>query len=178
MKRRFSLTAFCGAALFCIAAEVPAREAETGKQAPALEARTLDGAPFTLAAQNGKVVIVNFWATWCGPCRAEMPALDAFYRRHRDEGLVVLAVSADAEGDLQKVREAMRSFSFPAAMMSATTMTGYGRIRSIPQTYVIDTRGMLQRDGFSEKGTVDAETLERVVTALLHPSPVPSKTGE
>lgn len=154
-----------------------AREAEVGKPAPAIEARTMSGAHFSLAAQRGKVVIINIWATWCGPCRAEMPALDAFYKKHRAEGVELLALSADVAGDLPQVRAVMQAFSFPAALISDTQMSGYGRMRQIPQTYIIDANGVLQRDGFVDKGVVDTALLERVITPLL-PAPQAEKASK
>lgn len=155
---------------FCLAGTAVARDAESGKAAPPLDAKTLDGQHFTLAGHAGKVVIVNIWATWCGPCREEMPALEDFYRKHHGEGLELLAISADDAGDLPQVREVMKAFSFPSALLRDTRMSGYGRIRQIPQTYVIDARGILRRDGFVDKGMIDRELLERVVTPLLQQS--------
>jgi len=73
----------------------PAFAASEGQPAPAMQAKLLDGTTFNLADDNGKVVIVNMWATWCAPCREEMPALDAYYRKHHDQGLVLIAPAVD-----------------------------------------------------------------------------------
>ena len=66
---------------------------------------------------HGKVVIVNFWATWCPPCRKEMPALDAFYRRYHGDGLEMIGVSTDRPHDRSDVIKVMQSLSYPAAIM-------------------------------------------------------------
>lgn len=150
-----------------VAHPVLARDTEEGKPAPPIEAQTLDGRHFTLAAQAGKVVIVNFWATWCPPCREEMPALEAYYDKHHNEGLELLAISVDAPDDLAKVKEVMKAYRFPAALIDNASLSGYGRIRQIPQTYLIDRQGILRRDGMKEKGKIDVATLEQAVTPLL-----------
>ena len=72
--------------------------------APALVATALDGQTFDLAKLRGKVVLVNFWATWCAPCRKEMPTLDAFYRRYRAQGFEMIGVSVDFARDAGKMR--------------------------------------------------------------------------
>ena len=178
MRLRSCRNAFCLAAVFVtFSGSVHARDAEEGMPAPAIEAQTLNGQRFSLAAAKGKVVIINFWATWCGPCREEMPALEAFYREHGSDGLEVLAISTDISTDLSKVQDAMKPFSFPAALISQTRIDGYGRIRQIPQTYVIDAQGILRRDGFKEKGKIDSDFLERVVTPLLRRPPVPARAS-
>src|SRR6267154_1525168 len=90
--------------------------ATEGKPAPALHAKLLDGTTFNLSENAGKVVVVNMWATWCVPCREEMPALDAYYRQHRDQGLVLIALSMDDPKDDAKVREVTKSYSFPVGL--------------------------------------------------------------
>ncbi len=138
-----------------------------GTPAPALEARLLDGSTTTLSDQRGKVVIVNFWATWCAPCRAEMPALDAYYRKHRDEGLVVLAVSMDDPKDEAKVRQVMKPFAFDAAYGNKSNIKGYERIWRLPLTFVVDRSGTLRKvDWYGDPGLDDA-SLEKTVTPLL-----------
>ena len=142
---------------------------EEGKPAPSAEIKLLDGAQFSLAAQSGKVVILNFWATWCEPCRAEMPALDAYYRKHRADGLELVAISMDNPKDEPKVREVMKMFSFPAALFRDASDKGYGRIWRIPLTFVIDRRGILRKDGWYGDPGIDAALLDKIVTPLLTP---------
>ncbi|TLY80884.1 MAG: TlpA family protein disulfide reductase [Gammaproteobacteria bacterium] len=91
-----------GAAAMVLAAAplmAAGRAPEVGDPAPALLVPELDGHGFDLSALRGKVVIVNFWATWCAPCRAEMPVLDAFYRRYHAQGLELLGLSIDDAHD-------------------------------------------------------------------------------
>lgn len=138
-----------------------------GAQAPPLHAKLLDGGSFDLGEQAGKVVIINFWATWCAPCRAEMPAIDAYYRKHRDDGLVVLAVSMDDPGAEQKVRSVMKVFSFPAALGPQSDFKGYERIWRLPLTFVVDRAGILRMvDWYGDPG-IDEALLESRITPLL-----------
>ena len=121
---------------------------------------------FDLAAMSGKVVVVNFWATWCAPCRAEMPALEAFQRAYKAEGLVLLAISLDTRDDLPKVKLVMHDFSYPAALIEDAKIRGYGRTWRVPLTFVIDRHGMLRRDGFAATPTIDTAVLDREVLPL------------
>jgi thiol-disulfide isomerase/thioredoxin len=154
--------------LSLVLAALPAFGAlDVGKPAPPLDARLLDGTSYSLQAGRGKVVIVNFWATWCAPCRAEMPAIDAYYRKHRGEGLEVIAVSMDDPGSEEKVRNVMRAFSFPAALGPQSDFKGYQRIWRLPLTFVIDRDGVLrEKDWYGDPGIDDA-LLEKTVTPLL-----------
>jgi cytochrome c biogenesis protein CcmG, thiol:disulfide interchange protein DsbE len=153
--------------LFALTASARAAAIEEGKPAPAFEAKLLDGTPFSLSAAAGEVLIVNFWATWCEPCREEMPALNAYYQKHRAEGLKVLAISVDEPGDEAKVREVMQAFTFPAALARDANIKGYGRIWRIPLTFVIDRYGVLRKDGWHGDPKIDLPALEKTVTPLL-----------
>lgn len=139
-----------------------------GAQAPEVLAKLLDSpAQFRLSAQRGKVVIVNFWATWCAPCLAEMPALQAYYDKHRGEGLEILAISMDDKKDLAAVRSVARNFTFTVALKSEADFRGLGRIWRMPSTFVVDKRGILQRHGSTGDAEVNLPVLESLVTPLL-----------
>ncbi len=139
-----------------------------GKPAPQLIVPELDGHEFDLAKLRGKVVLVNFWATWCSPCRSEMPTLDAFYRRYHSRGLDLLGLSIDEAPAAARVRQVMRHFSYPGALASAARVNGFGEPIAVPVTYVIDGRGVirgqLQAEGPSG---VSRQALDQAVLPLL-----------
>ena len=99
---------------------------------PSITATLLDGGAFSLDRVSGKVLFVNFWATWCDPCRAEMPEIDAYYQANRKRGLEVLALSTDELADEPKVREFAKAFTFPVAMLKTSRLRGFGRIWRMP----------------------------------------------
>lgn len=144
-----------------------AAELREGMPAPAVRAELLDGGKFDSARLGGKVIVLNFWATWCKPCRDEMPALDAYYRAHRAEGLELIAISLEDPDDIARVRRVMKDFSFPAALASAARTEGYGRLWRVPVTFVIDRQGILRFDGFKFAKALDLPALEKIVTPLL-----------
>jgi thiol-disulfide isomerase/thioredoxin len=109
--------------------------------APDFQAQGLDGSPVRLSGLRGKVVFLNFWATWCPPCREEMPSMEALYRRFRGGDLEFLAM------DIQEDRETVAAFmkerglSFPAALDSTGRISGEYGVRGIPTTFIIDREG-------------------------------------
>jgi cytochrome c biogenesis protein CcmG, thiol:disulfide interchange protein DsbE len=120
---------------------------EMDQPAPALIATALDGETFDLAKLRGKVVLVNFWATWCAPCRREMPILDAFYRRYHGQGLELIGISVDFVRDSAKMRKAAAAVSYPTAMGNDIPVNGFGPPDGVPVTYVVDVEGVV-RDKF------------------------------
>ncbi len=171
-RRSFLLQA---AALGCaaLAAASPAQGAglAVGTAAPPLTLTTLDGEHIDTASLKGKVVILTFWATWCEPCREELPLLSRFYQRHRQEGLEVLGFSLDGAEDLQDVRQVAHSLQFPVGLLGSAYAGGYGRVWHLPVNFTIDRQGRLADNGWtSDNPTWTDERLNRVVLPLLQKS--------
>jgi cytochrome c biogenesis protein CcmG, thiol:disulfide interchange protein DsbE len=142
-----------------------------GEAAPSLVVPELSGQVFDLAAMHGRVVILNFWATWCAPCRQEMPALDAFYRRYHVRGVDLIGLSADRSRDQAEVPKVMQAFSYPAAILSDAKVNGFGTPAVLPATFVIDGNGVV-RARFTPDGTpLTEKTLAAVVVPLLTHQP-------
>lgn len=141
--------------------------AEAPRPAPPLSATLLDGRSFTLQQAAGKVLIVNFWATWCAPCRVEMPALEAFRQQHRDRGLQILAISLDEPRQRAAVRTALQGYGFDAALAADAAYEGYGRIWRLPTTFVIDRESRLRSELNLGTKALDAAWMERHVTPLI-----------
>jgi len=133
------------------------------KPAPALVANTLDGQVFDLGKLRGDVVLVSYWATWCAPCRKDMPKLDAFYRRYRQQHLAMIGISVDRPRDLEKVRKIMASLAYPVAMLKGVTVDGFGPPDGVPITWIIDADGKV-RDRMID---VRDELLNGIVVPLL-----------
>jgi thiol-disulfide isomerase/thioredoxin len=169
MAARFRLLAGFILALSCFS--VALAGPVEGKAAPAFDAKLLNGTSFSLDDAKGQVVVINFWATWCPPCRQEMPALDRYYQKHKDQGLRVIAVSLDEASDESKVSEVMQAFGFDAALVKNAHYHGYGRIWRLPLTFVIDRNGILRKDGWYGPAGIDQALLDNVVTPLLNTNP-------
>ena len=137
----------------------------TATASPFATARTINNAQFAAA---GEVTVVNYWATWCAPCRAEMPILDGYYRRHHAQGLAMLAISIDQGVSAAKLREATAGFAFSVARVDDVKMARRDIPKALPVTRIYDRAGKLV---FQTKGDgrtiIDAATLDRVVTPLL-----------
>jgi thiol-disulfide isomerase/thioredoxin len=131
--------------------------------APSLVASELGGQTFDLAKLRGKVVLVHYWATWCAPCRKEMPILDSFYRKHHEQGLEVIGISADRPQDIARVRKRSSTLSYPTSTIDRISENGFGQPEGFPLTYVIDRDGIV-RDKFID---VSEQLLADVLLPLL-----------
>lgn len=152
------------------AAPALARGLRTGEVAPPATLVTLDGAHISTAALRGEVVILTFWATWCTPCRTELPLLSDYLARHAQDGLRILGFSLDTAEQLPEVRRVAQSLRFPVGLMRDSSAAGYGRIWRLPVSFTIDRAGLLIEDGWKEKQpSWTRERLEGFVTPLLAP---------
>ncbi|HZV20622.1 MAG TPA: TlpA disulfide reductase family protein [Hyphomicrobiales bacterium] len=131
--------------------------------APALTVTAADGREFDLEAMRGKVVLVDFWATWCAPCLAEFPVLRSFYRQYRSKGFELIALSIDKPRDRGKMRRLLAKEPFAGALLSEAKQNGFGTPEAVPVSYVIDAKGIV-RDKFI---AIDKKLLNEVVVPLL-----------
>lgn len=114
----------------------------TGQQAPNIQLTTLDGKPFQLSDYRGKKVILNFWATWCPPCKAEMPDMQKFYEEHREIVAVNLTSAEKNKEDIQKFMEEYGiGFTIPLDQTGAVAQQF--EVYSIPTSYLIDKKGII-----------------------------------
>lgn len=139
-----------------------------GAPAPAATLVTLDGQRIATSELLGRVVILTFWATWCGPCREELPLLSAYATQHAAERLTVLGFTLDSPDEIGKVQRVAQTLSFPVGFLANSTLPGYGRIWRIPVNFTINREGQLIDDGWKDKeSSWTPERLERIVTPLL-----------
>ncbi len=139
-----------------------------GAIAPPLVLHTLDGRSIATRNLMGKVVIASFWATWCGPCREELPLLSKFYEQHRQQGLEVLGFSLDTPDALEAVRRVASTVGFPVGLLGSAYAGAYGRIWRVPVSFTIDRRGLLADDGWNDAHPAwTPGRLHRIVTPLL-----------
>jgi cytochrome c biogenesis protein CcmG, thiol:disulfide interchange protein DsbE len=138
-----------------------------GQPAPALVVQELTGQQFDLSAERGKVVLINFWATWCSPCRKEMPILNDFYQRYHSKGLELIGVSADSPHDRSDVAKVMASLSYPVAMLDDAKTNDFGSPDQLPTTYVIDRTGIVRAIFIADDKSLSSADLDSSVLPLL-----------
>ena len=101
------------------------------------------GETLKLREQRGKAVMINFWATWCPPCREEMPAMERLYRRHRERGFVLLAVSVDTDASLVRPFLEHHKLTFPVALDAKMELANTYGVRALPSSFLIDRNGYM-----------------------------------
>jgi peroxiredoxin len=116
-----------------------------GEEAPAFRFTALDGRQIDSDELRGKVVVLNFWATWCGPCRLEMPSLQSIHEDRAEDGVVVLGLSTDGS-NTAAVQDFLseRFISYPVGMATPSHQRSFGGISMIPTTFIIDKEGVIR----------------------------------
>ncbi len=134
------------------------------QKAPGFTLNGLDGHPLRLAAFRGKVVLLNFWATWCAPCLVEMPVFATWQRQHAQQGFQVIGISMDdSAAPARRVLERLK-LNYPVAMGDERLAARYGGVLGLPLTFLIDRNGVV-RARF--QGETDVRVIESQVNALL-----------
>jgi len=145
----------------------PARENRPldGRPAPGFVLKNLDGVEVPSADFEGKVLIVNFWATWCRPCREEIPALVALQSQYASGGFSVIGISVDAKADIVRDFAAKNGMNYPLLMADENVKRDYGDIVGIPTTFMIDGKGVIR---YAHRGRPrDLLVFQRYVEELL-----------
>ena len=166
----------CSAALVAPSRALAGAPPSAGQPAPQLAGHNFSGEAFDLSALKGQVVVLNFWASWCEPCRAEMPLLDALQRDYHERGVVVLGLSADDRHDRKDALAASHSVTYVTAMLAEASRNGFGSPQVLPVTYIIDRGGTVSTVLRANRGALSGEQLRAAVERALGTGPAPPGT--
>ncbi|MDP2879769.1 MAG: TlpA disulfide reductase family protein [Sulfuricella sp.] len=142
----------------------PAWVSDENRVAPEVKVALLDGRQISLERLRGKVVLVNFWATWCPYCRHEMPDMERFYDDYRAQGFEILALSQDDAPEPVRQFMAKEGYHFPVAMAEARHAVAFGGVSRLPTSFIIDKQGRVRH---KISGQVYYARLESLVKPLL-----------
>jgi peroxiredoxin len=139
--------------------------AQKSKPAPNFKLTAHDGKVVELAKLKGKVVVVNFWATWCGPCRKEIPGFMDVHNQYKEKGVVVVGVSLDQDGwEVVRPYVEKAKISYPIVVGDGSLAEAYKIPNAIPATYVVDKKGNIAKE---HVGYMSKSELERIIKPLL-----------
>lgn len=133
--------------------------------APAWTLKDISGKPVSAADFKGKVVVVDFWATWCGPCKEEIPGYVELQKKYADRGLVIVGVSLDQQGPpvVKRYADSVK-INYPLVMGDDAVVADFGGIEAIPTTFLIDREGRIRH---KKVGSMETAEYEAVLTQLL-----------
>ncbi len=131
-----------------------------GKQAPAFTLTTLEGKKVSLADYKGRPVLVNFWATWCGPCKVEMPWFEEFRKQYAAQGFEILGLTDDADAGKETIAKVAgkAGVSYPILLTDGKVQNLYGPLEVLPMSFYVDRNGVIveQTAGLGSKNQIEA----------------------
>lgn len=150
-----------------------------GSVAPGLTLKDLDGNDVTLSEYRGNVILLNFWATYCGPCRSEMSSLEALNREMEDYGFVILAVSIDPYKN-ERVREFVqkRGYTFKVLLSPKKEVMSLYYFTGIPTTYIIDRDGIIVEKAIGSENWDSAERIDQLKALSPKKKPEGDEAGK
>ncbi len=136
------------------------------KDAPDFTLETMEGDPYTLSDHRGKVVVLNFWATWCAPCRKEIPDFMELHEEMKDDGVTFAGISLDEEGwDEVRPYANDMEINYPIMVDNGSVAQDYGPIRSIPTTFIINKKGQVE---YVAPGMLTKDKLQPILKKLAN----------
>ena len=168
MTLRNTNTQIFAALLACLMLASPASaRVKVGQPASDFSAKTFDGQKISLADFKGKVLLINIWATWCGPCKKELPLLDAFYAVMNKSGLQLIAITTEDSAPASALKPLQAALRFPLVRNFRGKYVAIDG--SVPSNYVIDRAGVVR---YAKAGAFDLDDLNRIIVPLLNePAP-------
>ena len=139
-----------------------------GKQAPDFTLTTLDGKKVSLSDYKGRPVLVNFWATWCGPCKLEMPEFEEFRKQYSAQGLEILGLADDVDAGNDKIAEVAKKtgVTYPILLTDGKVQKAYGGLDVLPVSFYVDRNGkvVVETAGYGGKDKIE-ENIKKTIAS-------------
>jgi thiol-disulfide isomerase/thioredoxin len=142
-----------------------------GKHAPAFSLTSLDGKKVSLADYKGRPVLVNFWATWCGPCKVEMPWFEEFRKQYAPQGFEILGLADDVDAGKDTITKVAQKtgVTYPILLTDGKVQTAYGGLDVLPMSFYVDRNGVVveQTAGLGSKDEIEANIKKTIASGAV-----------
>ena len=140
-----------------------------GKAAPAFSLTTLDGKKVSLSDYKGRAVLVNFWGTWCGPCKVEMPWFEEFQKQYAGQGFVILGLVDDVDAGKEAIEKVAKrtGVTYPILLADGKVQKAYGGVDVLPMSFYVDKNGVVVEEtaGLGSKDEIEAHIKKAIASA-------------